>query len=51
MMTSISVEISSDIQIFIPLKVSFFLEGIQESGLIIKMFFSEMKATYKYYSK
>ena len=35
--TNISVESSSHIQIFIPVKVSFFLEGIRKSGLIIEM--------------
>ena len=35
--TNISVEISMRIQIFIPVKVSFFLKEIQKSGLIIEM--------------
>ena len=30
-------EISRNIQIFIPVKASFFLEGIQKSGLIIEI--------------
>ena len=35
--TNISVEISSHIQIFIPVKQSLFIEGIQKYDLIIKM--------------
>ena len=35
--TNITVEISMHIQIVIPIKVSFFLKGIQKSGLIIEM--------------
>ena len=40
--TNITVEISVHIQIFIPVKVSFFLKGIQKSGLIIEMTISKI---------
>ena len=35
--TNISVEVSMQIQIFIPVNTFFFLKGIQKSGLVIEM--------------